>query len=375
MPSELWPRVIGQHRVKQILLSALRTDRLAHAYLFFGGEGVGKDAVALELARVLHCEKGGESACDVCPSCLRFATLQHPDVHVVVPLPRGSNETKDDGPLDRLTPGDMEALHEQFARKGADPYHRITLPRANIIKVNSIRDLRREVALGSSDGRRKVFIISAADSMGEEAANMLLKTLEEPIGACLLILTTAHRDALLPTILSRCQEIRFDPLTEEELSRALIARRQVPAARAALVARLANGSFTHALELLGDDLQEDRQQVLSFLRSAVASQPLQLGKHIEQLAEGNNREGVTRFLMLQTMWLRDALVLRHGGDIINTDQQEELQRFVTRFPHADLHQAIAEVERAISLVDRNVYIRLILVQLAIALHSTIVRSS
>lgn len=373
MPSELWPAVIGQHRVKGILRSALRSGRVPHAYLFHGNAGVGKDAMAMELARVIHCERGGEEACGECGSCLRLARLQHSDVKFIIPLPRGSGEGKDDGPLDKLAASDLETVREQIARKAADPYHRITIPRATIIKINSIREIRRDVSMGSADGRSKVFIIAGADAMGDEASNTLLKTLEEPTGECLFLLTTSRRDALLPTIISRCQEIRFDPLTEEEIAGALTDRNGVPAEKAALVARLANGSYTRAVELLGDDLQEERTHVVFFLRAALGAQVLNLSKQIERVTEGNDRETVHRFLLLQMMWFRDALALRHGGNVINIDQMDDLRRFVDRFGDADLCGAITEVERAISLVGRNVYIKLVLLQLAVRLKSILKR--
>jgi len=374
MHSELWPRVIGQHRVKMLLRAALRTGRLAHAYLFHGNEGVGKDAIALELARVLHCEQGGEEACGVCASCARMAILQHPDVNLIVPLPRGSGESKDDGPLEKLSASDIAAVQSQLAMKAADPYYRISIPKATIIKINSIRELRRTVSLGSSDSRQKVFVISTADTMGEEASNMLLKTLEEPTGSCLIILTTSHREGLLPTILSRCQEIRFDPLTENQIASALVSRNSVDKDRATLVARLANGSYTRAVELLDEALQEDRGHVVSFLRSALGSQALQMSKHIDRLTEGNDRDAVARFLTMVLTWFRDVLVLRHGGTVINIDQMEDLQKFVARFPGADVIEAINEVERAISLVERNVYIKLVLLQLSTRLKTIIMHT-
>ncbi|MEK7672167.1 MAG: DNA polymerase III subunit delta, partial [Bacteroidota bacterium] len=92
----MWNRVIGQYRVKNILLSALRAQRLPHAYLFIGNEGVGKDAMALELARVLHCEKNQADACNACPSCLKLNSLQHPDVKLITALPVGKGEKSDD---------------------------------------------------------------------------------------------------------------------------------------------------------------------------------------------------------------------------------------------------------------------------------------
>ncbi len=91
------------------------------------------------------------------------------------------------------------------------------------------------------------------------------------------------------------------------------------------------------------------------------------------MTEGNDRETVHRFLLLQMIWFRDALVLRHGGNVINIDQMDDLRRFVDRFGDADLHGAIAEVERAISLVGRNVYIKLVFLQLAVRLKSILKR--
>jgi DNA polymerase-3 subunit delta' len=125
--------------VKETLLAARRSGRLPHAYLFYGGEGVGKDAAALELARVLRCERGGEEACGECSSCVRMATMQHPDVHLIIPLPRGSQEKDDDEPMAKLTEGDVRTVQEQLRLKGADPYHRIQIPRMSSRSTASVR--------------------------------------------------------------------------------------------------------------------------------------------------------------------------------------------------------------------------------------------
>ena len=370
----IWPRVIGQQRAKATLLSALRTNRLAHAYLFFGGEGVGKDAMALELARVMHCERGGEEACGVCESCVHMDTLQHPYVRFVCALPVGRNEVADDSPTAKLSDQEIGSIRQELAQKGADPYHRITIPRANIIKVTSIRAVRRESSMSTPGGRKNVFVISEADCMGDEAANTLLKTLEEPAGNTMLILTTAHRDALLPTILSRCQQIRFDRLTEQEVRAALVERKGVDARQAELAARLADGSYTRAISLLTEDVDQWRRDALAFVRTALAGNVSSLLQAVDKVADLKDRELVTRFLVLLLMWFRDALVLRHGGEIINVDQEEDLKRFAAKFPGADLLQALAHVEKAISLVERNVYIKLVIVNLAIRLKADILHT-
>jgi DNA polymerase-3 subunit delta' len=375
MPSEhherLWPRVIGQDRVKRILLAAIRAGRLPHAYLFYGADGVGKDAMALELARVLHCERNGTTACGVCPSCERAANGTHPDIRIVVPLPVGKNESSDDDPLAKLNETDLRAVQAELREKTSNPYHRVSVPRATIIKINSIRDVRRESTMSTFDGRRRVYIVSPADAMGDEAANTLLKTLEEPSGDCMLILATSRRDALLPTILSRCQNVRFDPLTETDLMEALIERNSLDGETAGFIARLANGSYTAALGLLTEETLQERAFVPSFVRHVLGASVLPLIEDVERFAAARDRVAVERFLSLLLMWFRDAMVMTRGGRIINVDQEEDLRRFTARFPQADLLRAMADIERALSLVDRNVYIKLILLQLSVQLRRTI----
>jgi DNA polymerase-3 subunit delta' len=371
----MWPRVIGQERVKLTLHSAFRSGRLPHAYCFYGPEGVGKDAMALELSRLIHCRRAGDEACGECESCEKIRTLQHPDVQLITALPLGKGEEKGDPPLAKLTQDDLATVQGEYRRKGENPYLRLSIPKANIIKINSIRELRREASMTSYGGGKRVFLISRADEMGDEASNALLKTLEEPSGDCLIVLTTSNRDALLPTIVSRCQQVRFDPLTEDDIRSALLERTGTDPAHAALVARLANGSYTRALELLEADVFEERTFVVGFIRNALSGSATRVVADVDTVAAWKDRDQVIRFLMFVQMWFRDALVLTRGGTIINLDQQDDLQRFVARNPDADLLRALRETERAISLVSRNGYIKLVMLHLAIQLHSTLRRST
>jgi DNA polymerase-3 subunit delta' len=370
LPPPLWPRVIGQMRVKRALLSALRTDRLAHAYLFCGPEGVGKDAVALELARLLHCQRGGEEACGECDSCLRVSTMQHPDIQLFTALPTGKSEVGSDPPLAKLSVDDLVTVQEEYRKKGENPYYRVDIPRALVIKITSIREVRREASLTSFGGRKRVFIVSRAEDMEDAAANALLKTLEEPTSDILILMTTANREALLPTIVSRCQQVHFDQLGEEEICQALIARQGVDPLHAALIGRLANGSYTRALELLKTDVFEERTFAVDFIRNALAGNAARVIEDAERIVAWKNRDQVQRFLLTILMWFRDALVLSHGGSVINLDQQEDLQRFLARNPGADIPAAMTETERALSLLDRNAYIKLVIYTLATRLRRT-----
>ncbi len=367
----MWDSVIGQHRVKDILTSALRARRLPHAYLFVGNEGIGKDAMALELARVLHCESGLDEACGICRACLKTKKLQHADVAFITALPVGKNEKSDDGPLDKLTAAEIEAIQEQYSLKAENPYHRVAIAKATTIKINSIREVRRASALSTLYHGKKIFIISNADEMGIDASNTILKTLEEPSGDTLLILTTSRPEALLPTIVSRCQVVRFDPLTENEIREALVNRERLDMAQASLVARLANGSYVRALELLQSDIAELRKDVVEFVRTVLGNNFLALSAHVDKLAAARDRDAVVRFLTLLMMWFRDAFVLVRGGAIINMDQQEDLKRFTAKFARSNLDGAIAATDACISLIGKNGYIPLSLLQLSVRLRRLI----
>jgi DNA polymerase-3 subunit delta' len=213
-------------------------------------------------------------------------------------------------------------------------------------------------------------IISEAHLMGEEAANAFLKTLEEPASKTLLILTTSHRERILQTILSRCQEIRFDLLSDEEIAHALSERKGVSRINAALQAKLAEGSYSRALELLGGDLNQIRFDVVAFLRSALKRSPLAVHSEIERLTSGNDRTSLERTLALLALWFRDALALRLTGReeiLVNQDQLKDIQSFNNKFANAPIETMIESVEETMRAVRSNAQIPLAFIVLAMRL--------
>ncbi len=364
-----WDRIIGQHRVKELLRRVLSSGSVAHAHLFSGAEGVGKDAMAIEFGRALNCRVNQTDPCGTCASCRRIDLLQHPNLRLIVALPVGKNEQAGDDPVAGLSEDQIAAIQEQLRLKAENPYHRILVPKANFIKINSVRNLRREASLSSFEGGKRVFIISNAEEMNAEASNSLLKTLEEPSSDSVFILTTAHKEQLLPTIRSRCQHVQFDPLSEEELQEALMGRNGVEPVQAALVARLANGSYTAAMELLAVDMVTQRQEAVQFLRLVLGSQKIPLALELERIASLGDRVSVERWMKLLGVWLRDAMVLREQGEsgLLNRDHLKDLNSFNQKFPHAHLSKALESVESSIALVGKNGYLPLIVTSLAIDL--------
>jgi DNA polymerase-3 subunit delta' len=179
-------RILGQTQPKQTLKNALQSNSLAHSYLFYGQESIGKKHTAIELAKTLNCSESGEGdACDKCLSCRKIKKRTHPDFFFIEPVK--TNATS----------------------------------REATIKIEPIRELQRKLAFHPYEGKVKVAVINDAELMNPQAANSFLKTLEEPPSATVLILVSSNPFKLLPTLISRCQAIKFQPLTPENIKKIL----------------------------------------------------------------------------------------------------------------------------------------------------------
>jgi DNA polymerase III subunit delta' len=370
-----WSSVIGQSRVIAFVRAALEQRRMAHAYLFTGPRGVGKYAAALELAKVLNCEKSPSEPCDKCTSCLQANNLQHPNISLIFALPVGRNEKNGDPPLAKLSDGDLEALHEQLRLKSINQYHEIRIEKANNIKINSIRNIRREASMTQYKRGQRVFIILDAENMSEEASNALLKTLEEPNDHTTFILTSARPELLLPTIISRCQSVRFDFLSVRDIKDALVERCGIEPAKALAIAEMSHGSYSRALEFCDSKLPELQEYAVEFLRTMLFKSRREVVLGIESISEKYRRDEVAELLQLIQLWLHDAMIIRERADIsLEEESQAKLKKFNSSYPSWDYAAAVESLNEAISLLEKNVYIPLILHGLIISLRKA-VRSS
>jgi DNA polymerase III subunit delta' len=366
-----WTRVLNQSRAKEILQTVLEKGRMAHAYLFSGPPGAGMDAMALEFAKTVNCERSSTEACDQCSSCQKANRHQHPDIHLVFALPVGMGEKSGDSPMAKLAEEEVAAVREQIEMKWNNPYHKISLNRATAIKINSVREIRRETSLMASEKGRKVFILFDAELMNDEASNALLKTLEEPPPQTLLILTTTQPSQLLPTLSSRCQHLPFQPLTTEDVRLGLLQRENVSEQEADSVAVLSKGNYARALQLLQTDYRKQRDEFLDFLRLAVKGKIAELLQHIDRVTVENDKDEIIEGLQFLQGWLRDAMITQQTAGKQNRAADESLHKFVTRYTNVDYRSADDEIERAISLIGKNVYISIILLTLAFSLEKTI----
>jgi len=366
MPSN-WDNIIGQQRVKNTLQTAIRNRRLSHAYLFWGNNGIGKDALAIEFARILLCHKQGEFSCGQCSSCKKMETLQHPDLKLIFPLPGGDSEKKEDA--DPLETDVLEEIRKQIGEKAINPYFHIDIPKAKFIRIKSIRELKKESSMSSAEPGKKIFIIFDAEAMNDASANSLLKVLEEPLDGIHFLLVSSRKEAVKQTILSRCQLIQCSMLSDEEIQSALEARNSIEPKQAYFISRLANGNYSRALELLTEDINKYRTDTVQFLRSILGTSAIKIFDEQEEYLTGNKRDNAEQLLTMLLVWFRDTVVVREDSpnNILNIDQDKELDSFVGRFGTKNLESCLNSVERALELLRRNVYLPLVMLSLTVNL--------
>ncbi|ABC45426.1 DNA polymerase-3 subunit delta' [Salinibacter ruber] len=365
-----WSSVLDQERVVQTLRRALTQERVAHAYLLHGPDGVGKRAVAYEMARALQCPEQADEACDACPTCRKTRRMVHPDVHVNLPHPWSQEKDRDE-----------EDMGKRIRRLGDNPYAAIDYVRRPSLadpsetsnqqvyyRIDQVRqDIIQPMSLARGEGAYKVNVLIDAEKMREEAANTFLKLLEEPPPQTVFLLTTNRPEQLLPTILSRCQQLRFDPLLPETIEQALVDRENMAPDEASMLSRMADGSYSRALELAENDaLMTSRELVLDYFRAAYTQKVESLDSCIQEL-KSQGRERVKSVLRLMLRWMRDLLLYRTMGEeapLVNVDQKEAVARFCNNLPDADLEGMVTLVEEAMELAERNVRVALVLTALA-----------
>jgi DNA polymerase III gamma/tau subunit len=317
-------KVAGQDRIKQTLAAAIAGNTLGHAYLFAGEPGVGTFALALELALGILCDSD-DSPCYSCVSCKAVLGRTHPDFHMVLPF---ALEKEDHSGSD-LTAIGWERLGEECLSTLAEPYRIKKHDGVAQIPVEWIREVNHAILRGRIQDKLTIAIICGVDIMRAEAANALLKTLEEPPPNTLIILTTDRLQAVLPTIVSRCQIARLGWVPDDEARMFVAQMRNVAVDDPAVIAAVhaGSGSIGKALEFFDepDVSAELGKRVLTLLGDgdwATAAKGMET-----LLVEAGDNEGVCeRMIAGAANVLRDEVVGKasHDSKYISTDSEFRL---------------------------------------------------
>lgn len=312
-------KVIGQEKAARMLKNALAHRRLAHAYLFSGPDRVGQRHMAMELAKALNCTKRKDDACDTCTHCVRIAHGNFPDVHWIQ-------------------------------------------PEGHAVKIDQIRALQENVSYHSMEASVKVLIIEAADMMTVQAANSLLKFLEEPVGDVVAVLLTENKHHVLPTVLSRCQTIPFQRVPSEIISRQLTAE-GVAEREAAVAAKLA-GSLEEARQIVREEWFRHALDVVVQVAKAVDGHIGQAMVVIQEKVVKSElgQHHLEYFLDLMILWYRDMLNISLGCEqpLTFLEHSEHFERQLTKWTEPRLVQAMEALMLAKRQLKQHVPSQLIL---------------
>jgi DNA polymerase-3 subunit delta' len=307
--------LLGHEKAKSLLLEAAANNKLGHAYLFRGPAGVGKKRAALTLAATLNCKNPEQhDACGHCSSCRKYGSGNHPDLLLVSP----------DGAA---------------------------------IKIGQVRELKHQLAFAPLEAKTRVIILEDVHTMRREAANSLLKTLEEPAPDNLLILTADQAGDILPTLLSRCQLIPFGPLDHSDMARLLMRENEIPESQALALAAAAEGSLGRARLLLGENLLLLRQELVEHLLIE-QNNPAETIPRVLRLSDkcAALKENIYEFLSLLRLWYRDLVLIAAGAphaSAANKDLVSCLETAKERWSMAQLHERLRLLDRAERQLLRN----------------------
>ena len=303
--------IYGHEKQISILQTAAARNRIPHAYLFYGTEGVGKRTVAEIFSKAMNCMNNTIDACDECPSCVKIDRGNHPDVVMI-------------------------RAEGQF------------------IKVKEIRELQERMKFRPLEGRKRIFIIDDADRMNIVSANALLKTLEEPSASNILILITARPHQLPMTILSRCQHVRFNPLQRETVAAYLQKKVSLDSQASFLISLSSGGSIGRALTLHDDSYLTTRNAVFTIMSKIRMNDPLMVLLLPNDF--GQDRKEVMERLGILMAGYRDALVYKETGEadrVINQDHIDVIQSVAENVAGRDILNSIRAVDRAFHALSQN----------------------
>lgn len=370
----MWSNIIGQQRVIKILKNIYSSNKISHSYIFYGKEGIGKDAIAIEFAKLINCENkiNGTEACDECPSCRQIGSLNSTSFRFITALPSGRKEnSEEDNPVNTLKQEDYETYLEEIEKKVKDNYYKMNIPNANDIRISSIRQIRKEIYLTGIKGKKKIFLISNSDQMNPQSSNAFLKILEEPPGDSLIILTTSRLNSMLPTITGRCQKIRFDPIKKEDLTNFLLNyKNDLKVSEAELYADISDGSLLKCKAITGPLFFDLREKMIELLIALVTNKSITLANIINTIISEKDKEKIRQFLLLLIIWFRDVILVSNGetSNIINKDRLERLTKF-TKLYKTDNYRIINFIEDSYKELEQNLNTELLLMNLALKIKS------
>ena len=367
-----WESIIGHKLQVGILQKAISSGRLAHAYLFAGPEGAGKESVAFELAKVLNCEtppdEPGTGSCGTCESCLEIDAFMHPDIEYVFPVESVLLDKSDPAKTEnkRITDA-KERYASLIEQKKENPFFAPSMDRSMGILTEQVTALQQKASFMPRN-KKKVFILSQPEKLHQSAANKLLKLLEEPPGHVLFILVSSRPESILPTIRSRCQILKFSRIKPSDLEHWLnTSHAELRDEMKHFIIHFSRGNLRIAADMANSSTEGSpdtfesmaaRDRAIDFLRILLSPGRLpETIAGIEELSKNLGKQEIISFLSALLLFFQD---IKHRQidlertSFNNPDLRDAIERFVRNFTDPDFYEISTVTEEAIRAIHRNV---------------------
>ncbi|NGP86770.1 ATP-binding protein [Fodinibius halophilus] len=359
-------RLVGQDFAREQIERILKSGRISHSYLFSGPPGIGKTAFALAFAELIN---GIDNLTNLGSQAFskKSSWFNHPDIHAFLPVPTNVSVDELRSRLELLKKDPYEIV--DFSLRPSLTNEDSTKNKRAFYPIDYFREEIRPTAYYKpNEGQKTVVIMTGIENMRKEAANAFLKLLEEPAEDLMFLLTTDHTEALLPTIISRCQHIQLSALKTGEIEQALIQQDGLPEDDAAYLARVSGGNYAMTRFFDVDTLKQTRQEIIEYLRYAYVQDAVNITETAQDWQSQQNLEGQIAVLNVMEVFLRDLLVYRSTQKkslITNADQIDVIKKFCKTLSDARLEDMIAQVNNCKPMIYQNVQPKLIFTSLAL----------
>lgn len=362
----LFHEIIGQQAVKERLIRSVKEGRISHAQLFLGPEGNGSLALAIAYAQYISCkDKKEEDACGLCPSCVKYNKLIHPDLHFVYPVALSKDVRTSTDVIAKFREAFLDnpyiSLFKWFEQLDAEN-------KQAVIGVEESGEILRKLSLTTYEAEYKIMIIWQAEKMNQAAANKLLKILEEPPDKTLFLLVCESEDQLLRTIVSRTQLIKIPKIADQDMLKALVEKNGLTPEDAEKTAHLADGSYAEALLLINEN-ENAAQNLLSFQKLMRASLKFDAKAVISWIDEVSaaGRERQKNFINYSLHIIRESMIINYGDSALTKlgkDEQDFVRKFAPFIHSNNIERFTEELNKAYYHMERNANPKILFMDLA-----------